>query len=341
MSAAFVQQSAVELGCEIDQLSDPNKWPDGSLSTESKAFLRAPDQALIDEALNWQKNNCRLLAISDEDYPVLLKQLHDAPLLLYVVGDVRHLSSPQIAIVGSRTPTIGGKENAAAFAKELAQQGWTITSGLALGIDACAHQGALESGGATIAVIGTGADRIYPAQNKQLAYQIAERGCLISELPLGSKPLKAHFPRRNRLIAALSQATLVVEAALSSGSLITAREALDMGREVMAIPGSIHNPLARGPHQLIRQGAKLVETANDVLEELGHSVSASTAPSMSSVELDSEQQQLLDAMGFDLVTPDQLVERTGNKPESVASMLLILELQGQVSAQFGGYLRKH
>ncbi len=341
ISPALARRVAHEQQCALAELVDETRWPDGALTAEARAYLRAPNREAIDSALNWQKDHSRIIALGDDEYPASLLQLNDAPLVLYVVGQPSSLSAAQIAMVGSRTPTSGGRDNASAFARELAQQGWLITSGLALGIDTAAHQGALSAGGQTVAVIGTGADRIYPAQNKALAHRIAENGCIVSELPLGSKPLRSHFPRRNRLIAALAQATVVVEAALSSGSLITAREALDLGREVMAIPGSIHNPLSRGPHQLIRQGAKLVETVADVLEELG--VSGMTLASVSTDEpaLDDDDRLVLEAMGYDPVSPDQVVDRTGLKPEAVAGMLLRLELQGQIESLCGGYLRKH
>lgn len=334
-----VHQWRLEKSLSWAELSHPNAWPEGYLSSETTVALSADPPSYYDAALRWVGDNKRLVFFGDADYPASLTELADAPLVLYTIGDPAVLSRDQIAIVGSRSPSIGGKDNATAFAAELASAGLVITSGLALGIDASAHQGAINGNGQTVAVIGTGADRVYPAQNQALAHQIAANGCIISEFALGAKPLNWHFPRRNRLIAALSKATLVIEAALSSGSLITAKEATDLGREVMAIPGSIHNPLSRGPHQLIRQGAKLVETAADVLEEL-QLQGTTTVQRTSAAAVDPDHQTLLEAMGFDPVTPDQLVERSGFKAEAVASMLLILELRGVVDSVLGAYQRR-
>jgi len=230
--------------------------------------LRQPRPDLVQAALDWaQGEGTHLLARPDPRYPSRLAELTDAPLVLYVRGDPGALSDPQLAMVGSRNPTPGARETTLAFARHLAACGLTITSGLAIGIDGAAHEGALEAG-RTLAVMGTGPDRIYPAAHRDLARRIAAQGALVTEFPPGLGPKSDHFPRRNRLIAALGLGTLVVEAALQSGSLITARLAAERGREVFAIPGSIHNPLARGCHALIKQGAKLVETAQDILEEL-------------------------------------------------------------------------
>ena len=230
--------------------------------------LRDPRPDLVADAMDWaQAADAHLVARPDPRYPARLGELVDAPLVLYVRGDPQVLADPQVAIVGSRNPTPGAGETTREFARHLAACGLTITSGLAVGIDAAAHRGALEAGN-TLAVMGTGPDRVYPAAHRDLARLIAAHGALVTEFPPGTGPKSEHFPRRNRLIAALSLGTLVVEAALQSGSLITARLAAELGREVFAIPGSIHNPLARGCHALIRQGAKLVETAQDVLEEL-------------------------------------------------------------------------
>lgn len=304
----------------------------------------ADEDALVQAALAWQQPHRVLLTISDPRYPPMLRHLPDPPLLLYVLGDVTALSAPQLAIVGSRQPTAGGRDNATAFASHLAAQGWLITSGMALGIDAAAHEGALQAGARTVAVTGTGIDRVYPAQHRALAHRIAEQGCLISELPLGAPPLKSHFPRRNRLIAALSQGTLVVEAALGSGSLITAQAALELGREVFAMPGSIHNPLARGCHQLIRQGAKLVETASDVSEELASLIAvtdnAGQVPLFPAFSPDADHLRLLEAMGFDPAHTDTLIARSGFSAAAVAGMLLTLELNGVIELTPAGYLRR-
>jgi DNA processing protein len=237
---------------------------------DALAALRdGPDLAALEPALAWlAEPGHHLVTFTDPDYPPLLRQIPDPPLALYVLGDRACLSTPQLAVVGSRNPTPGGRENARAFARALAEAGLTITSGLALGIDGEAHRGALEADGRTIAVTGTGLDRVYPATHRALAHEIAARGALVSEFAIGSPPRAEHFPVRNRIISGLSLGTLVVEAAERSGSLISARLAGEQGREVFAIPGSIQSPLSRGCHRLIRQGAKLVETAQDILEEL-------------------------------------------------------------------------
>jgi len=262
-----------------------------------------------------------------------------------VRGDVQTLKLPQLAIVGSRNPSASGRETARELAKFLSRSGISIISGLAEGIDCAAHQGALEAEGpgVTIAVTGTGLDLVYPRGHRELAHRVAESGALVSEFPPGTKARPEHFPRRNRIISGLSLGTLVVEAALRSGSLITARLAAEQGREVFAIPGSIHNPLARGCHSLIRQGAKLVETASDVLEELGVLIGSSgarrdeAAPApISDVELDADYRKLLSEMGFDPISVDHLVQRTGLTADAVSSMLLLLELEGLVSALDGG-----
>lgn len=311
--------------------------------------LSAELAARAEAALAWQTAERHLICPDDPRYPPLLRDLPDPPLLLYVLGNAELLADPQLAIVGSRNPTPPGRDNAVAFANALAESGLTITSGLALGIDAAAHEGALLGKGPTIAVAGTGVDRVYPASHRELAHRIvAGGGALISEFALGTPPLKHQFPQRNRIISGLSLGTLVVEAALSSGSLITARQALEQGREVFAIPGSIHNPMAKGCHQLIRQGAKLVETARDVLEELGALIpltltapaSAETVNPIERDGLDPEQLQLLAEMGFDPVSPDELIARTGFSAEAVAGMLLTLELNSVISAVPGGYLRR-
>lgn len=298
------------------------------------------DENLFAQELRWlTEKGHHLVTWQDEDYPPLLREIADPPLVLFVLGDRTLLEQPQIAIVGSRNPTTGGCENSHAFAGALAQVGFVITSGLALGIDACAHRGALAGGGKTLAVAGTGLDRVYPAHHRELAHAIAQNGALISEFPLGSPPRREHFPRRNRLISGMSLGVLVVEAALHSGSLITARLATDQGREVFAIPGSIHSPLARGCHALIRDGAKLVETAQDILEELG-SFQAAASPAHARRAADPELHTLLSHVGYDPVDVDTLVERSGLTPELISSMLLQMELRGLIEAQPGGrYLR--
>ncbi len=318
--------------------------------------VAAADPALADPDLDWLESgpDRHVLTRADARYPPLLRETPDAPPVLFVVGDPDWLLVPQLAVVGSRSPTPAGEANARRFARELAAAGLTITSGLALGIDAAAHRGALEGGGGTVAVTATGPDRIYPARHRELAHAIAAQGAIVTELPVGTGPQRTHFPRRNRLISGLSLGTLVVEAGARSGALITARLAAEQGREVFAVPGSIHNPMARGCHRLIRQGAKLVETAADVLEELapqlerrmwptapGHDPLSGpgSAPEPDAAP-DPEYLALLEAMGFEPVSVDALVERTGLTVESVSSMLLILELEGRVGmAEDGRYHR--
>ncbi len=265
--------------------------------------LRKPNEQSITRDLQWaEKADNHIITCHDPAYPVLLLELPDPPLLLYVHGSVSLLSEPQLAIVGSRNPSSSGEQTAIDFARHLAAAGLVITSGLALGIDAASHRGALDVDAPTIAVMGTGLDRVYPARHRDLARQIAEQGSLVSEFPIGTPPKPENFPQRNRIISGLSLGTLVVEAAIRSGSLISARYAMEQGREVFAIPGSIHNPLARGCHHLIRQGAKLVETAEDVIDELGSLAGACTPPGLpaetagSPQQLGEEYQQLLDAV---------------------------------------------
>ena len=285
------------------------------------------------------------VTIVDDSYPLLLKEIADPPIGLFVQGDEQLLQTLQLAIVGSRNPSASGAETAFDFAKYLATAGLSITSGLATGIDAASHRGALKADGKTLAVCGTGLHRIYPARHRELAEQIAVQGALISEFPLTAGPQAYHFPRRNRIISGLSLGVLVVEAAQRSGSLITARLASEQGREVFAIPGSIHNPLARGCHGLIRQGAKLIETANDILEELQPLATIGELnkrnQSLENTDfapiLDKEYQQLLNYIDYEPTPVDVLVARSGMQAETVSSMLLLLELQSLVQSGAGGY----
>lgn len=315
---------------------------------------KSKDSVAVQADLDWlqQADNHYIVTVDCADYPKMLKQTSNPPPLLYVRGDFSVLNDPQIAIVGSRNPTQGGLAAAYDFSNYLGKTGLCITSGLALGIDGKAHQGALDAGAPTIAVIATGIDRVYPARHRDLAHKIVQNGAIVSEFPIGTQPKAENFPRRNRIISGLSYGTLVVEAALRSGSLITARLAMEQNREVFAIPGSIHNSLARGCHQLIRQGAKLVETAQDILEEmvieLGDNISIEdTPPQQISLESDESTQlstddsnmdmiTLLDSMGYDPVPVDQLVVLTGFSPEAVSSMLLMLELNNKISSNGGG-----
>ncbi len=317
----------------------------GDLNDGLRGYLRNPDWGAVENDLRWaEQDNNHLITIRDPLYPTLLKEIHNPPPILFLTGDPEILSTPQLAMVGSRNPSISGQETAREFAYHLAVSGITITSGLAIGIDGICHSGALEAGGLTVAVTGTGLDRVYPARQHQLAHSIAEKGVLVSEFPPGTEVRPGNFPRRNRIISGLSLGTLVVEAAQKSGSLITARLASEQGREVFAIPGSIHNPLARGCHSLIRQGAKLVETAGDILEELAPHIMhlipntemGETLGSDPARSLDPDYQRLLACMGFDPVHADLLIERSGLTAEEVSSMLILLELEGHVSSAPGG-----
>ncbi|WP_133511205.1 DNA-processing protein DprA [Candidatus Thiosymbion oneisti] len=303
-----------------------------------------PPEAAADADLAWAEGEgVQILTRDDPRYPPLLAEVSTPPILLFVRGDPEVLKDPMLAIVGSRNPTPTGRETTSDFARYLAACGLTIVSGLAIGIDGAAHAGALE-GGRTVAVLGTGPDRVYPAAHRDLARRIAEKGALVTEYPPGTAPVGRNFPRRNRMISGLSLGTLVTEAALKSGSLITARYAVEQGREVFAIPGSIHNPLARGCHALIRDGAKLVESAADILEELapllGPLTAETTEPDGSGSgdpgDLDADYLRLLENLGHDPVSPDDLIRRTGLPAQDIASMLLLLELKGYVSSCPGG-----
>ena len=286
-----------------------------------------------------------IIPVTDVRYPKLLRVIDTPPVALYLSGNLDALNDPQLAMVGSRNPTAQGRDTAFDFAEHLAVRGLGITSGAADGIDASAHRGALRGQGITLAVLGTGLDVVYPRSNAALQQEIEQHGALLTEFPLGTPPRRGNFPQRNRIIAGLSLGTLVVEAARRSGSLITARLANGYGREVFAIPGSIHNPMSRGCHELIKSGARLVETAADILSELNFSAffsndfhsskAAGETPSPAS-GMDKDHKILLDALGFDPVDLDVLVVRTGFKPEAVSSMMLILELEGHVQAAPGG-----
>lgn len=311
-----------------------------------KEYLLAPNWDDVEKDLRWaEAEENHILTYHCSQYPPLLRETDSAPPLLFAKGNTELLKMPQLAMVGSRNPSSGGKENAFNFAKSLAQSGMTITSGMALGIDAASHQGALSVNGFTIAVAGTGADRIYPAKHQALAHQIVDNnGLIISEFVTGTPPIRANFPLRNRIISGLSLGVLVVEAATKSGSLITARMAGEQGREIFAMPGSIHNPLAKGCHALIKQGAKLVEITEDILEELGQiaSVAISSSkerehPDILTEQLDNEYTEVLENLGFEPTAINNVVERSGLAAEDVASMLLVLELQGYVESHSGGH----
>ena len=328
---------------------------------------RALAQKAAEAALQWEKQDgCRLLLLQDDDFPEMLTQGITAPPVLFLRGNVQLLHKPSAAIVGSRHATPQAMRIAKDFGRALSEQDIPVVSGMASGIDTAAHQGALQAGGGTIAVWGTGIDRIYPPSNKNLAYEIAEKGLIVSEFPIGTRPYAGNFPRRNRLIAALSQVTLVVEAALESGSLITARLAAEMGREVMAVPGSIDNPHSKGCHKLIKDGAKLVECLDDILHECprllqnegasSYSINkgipekritavqtASDPPFSSEGKMPSEKTEnrpvggsILDRMGFDPVHPDVLAEQLGMPAADLYAELLELELDGSIAAMPGG-----
>jgi DNA processing protein len=329
-----------------------------SLSETARAWLQRPDEALLEADMAWlAQPSHRLLRFTDTDFPPQLENIPQPPAALFVVGNASLLLYPQVAIVGARNASTGGIAHARAFANALVQAGFAITSGMADGIDGAAHRAALDGTAPTLAVMGTGPDRVYPRKHHALAKRIAEQGALISEFPPGTAARADHFPRRNRLIAGLSLGTLVIEAGLQSGSLITARLAAEQGREVFALPGSIHSPLVRGCHRLIRDGARLVETAGEIIETLaptarmlGGDLAARLAatnsgnaevPSIeqrdktafgvhSSLDEDLECRSLLAEMGHESATLDELVQRTGQSAAALSSMLLILELESRV-----------
>lgn len=294
----------------------------------------------VERALRWAEEPGRaIVTLADAAYPKLLLEIPDPPPLLYAVGRLELLERPALAVVGSRNATVQGARNAEQFAQAFSTAGLTIVSGLALGIDAAAHRGGLAAAGSTIAVLGTGVDVIYPRQNAALAQRIADSGLLLSEFALGTAGAAHHFPRRNRLISGLAQGCLVVEAALASGSLITARAAAEQGREVFAVPGSIHSPLSKGCHALIKQGAKLVESSEDVLAELtSFRRSGYASTRMAPAAPDGEP--LLSHMGFDPVDVDSLCARSGLPAEKVAAALLQLEISGRVAALPGGLYQR-
>jgi DNA processing protein len=298
----------------------------------------------IDQTLTWAcDDGNRVLTLADADYPQALLEIADPPLMLYVKGRLDLLSARALAVVGSRNATAQGLVNAEKFSEVLSQAGLTISSGMALGIDTAAHQGGLRGAGSTVAVIGTGADIVYPARNHALAHRIAAEGCIISEYALGTPAIPANFPRRNRIISGLARGVLVIEAAAQSGSLITARMAAEQGRDVFAIPGSIHSPLSKGCHQLIKQGAKLVESAQDVLEEMGHLASVparSTRAAQNATAKDAAPSHILREAGFDPVDLDTLAARCELPIADLQAQLLTLELEGAIEMLPGGMIRR-
>jgi DNA processing protein len=329
----------------LAELRDPQAVLDASpallarhVPAEIAAAVRAPIPAAeIDATMRWLDDPAHhLVAWDDTDYPRALLDLGHAPPVVFLLGRRDLLNRPALAIVGSRNATPQGRATAREFAHALAETGLTIVSGLALGIDAAAHEGALGSAASTVAIIGTGPDRVYPARNRELARRIADTGAIITEFVPGTPPRKENFPRRNRLISGFARGVLVVEATLSSGSLITARWAGEQGRDVFAIPGSIHSPFARGCHKLIRDGAKLVETAEDVLVELGLGAKTPPDPRAPLAPATGDEAWLLASLGYDPVTIDALVERAGQPADVIAAGLVRLQLEGLVAALPGG-----
>ena len=307
----------------------------------ARHFARGCDGAAVDRELAWAAagGGNHVVTFADALYPRMLREIHDPPMVLYARGRIELMAAPAIAVVGSRNPTPQGSRDAEAFARALADAGLAVVSGLALGIDAAAHRGGLAGAGGSIAVMGTGVDLLYPRANRALGERLAAEGCLISELPLGSAPNKRNFPRRNRLISGLSRGVLVVEAARQSGSLITAHEALEQGRDVFAIPGSIHAPLCKGCHALIKEGAILVECAADVTQALG--LDAACAPGGVADDADgATRDAVLRAIGHATLSIDELVGLTGLAAARLAAHLARLEMRGRVSALPGGRFQR-
>ena len=302
----------------------------------------------IAPTIKWlEKDNAHLITLADSSYPQKLLEVSNPPALLFAIGNLQWLNHPTIAMVGSRSATPQGEKNAEDFAKSLCEQGLCVASGMALGIDGAAHRGALKANGATIAVVGTGLDIVYPARHRDLAHKIAERGLILSEFPLGTPSKAQNFPRRNRLISGLSLGCLVVEANIESGSLITARLSVEQGREVFAIPGSIHSPVTKGCHQLIKQGAKLVESVQDILEEINWANMVKSLPSISPIGLladlapnSPQANTVLDLMGFDAINFEQLRTTTSLTTEALSSMLMLLELENKIKSLAGGHYQR-
>ncbi|WP_233840551.1 DNA-processing protein DprA [Dyella sp. 2HG41-7] len=326
-----------------------------TLGAEAQAWLEQPDEARLAADFAWLSDpQHRLLRCTDADFPPQLETIPQPPVALFVAGDASLLLHPQVAIVGARSASAAGKTNARAFARHLALAGFVVTSGLADGIDGAAHEAALEAGHPTIAVVGTGPDLVYPRKHRELSGRVTAQGALVSEFPPGTAARADHFPRRNRIIAGLSLGTVVIEAGLQSGSLITARLAGEQGREVFAVPGSIHNPLARGCHRLIRDGVRLVESPTEIAETLVPAARALGADLAQRLERnpaapvgraqsaaggwrdDPEYQRLLDVLGHDPMALDDLATRTGQSAAVLSSMLLMLELEGCVEGLPGG-----
>ncbi|PJJ95856.1 DNA-protecting protein DprA [Lysobacteraceae bacterium NML91-0213] len=337
----------------------PDAWQAAGLDPHQCEALRGAGGAGITAAEAWlARPGHHLIGCTDPDYPPLLRDAPGAPLGLFIAGDPSLLWHPMVAVVGSRNPSAAGREHATTFSRAFARAGFGIASGLALGIDACAHAAALDADAPTVAVLGCGPDIAYPAANAALLARIAAAGAVVSEFPPGTRPLREHFPARNRIVAALSLGTLVVEAALRSGALITARLAAEAGREVFAIPGSLHNPMARGCHRLIREGAALVESPEEVVatlepvaQVLAHALHGRlrgptscaepppAAPGVDPERDNADYNRLWTALGHDPTDMDRLVARTGLTTAQVSSMLLLMELEGRVLVEHGRYSR--
>ncbi len=346
LRAEHLRAAVAELG-QLERIVEPQAASRcHALPLQARSFLRSPDEERVAADLRWlATTGAHVVPCTSSDYPPLLAQIRRAPAVLYVRGQLTALRTQQLAVVGARAATVAGRITAREFAEVFAQNGLSVTSGLAVGIDAAAHEGALAAGGLTIAVCAHGLDRIYPAEHRHLAERICDQGALVSELPPGSCARRPHFPQRNRIIGGLARGTLVVEAARESGSLITARSAFEHGRDVFAVPGPIRSALSRGCHQLIREGARLVESAQEVLsvleiplQEQGVASGLSTPDDAltRARPLDKGYEMLLDALGFEPVSVNMLVERTGLPSESLVSMLLILELGGRIAPHPGG-----
>jgi len=302
-------------------------------------LLKGPSPKAIDAALKWLgEPNHHFVSLGDEAYPKSLLHIAVPPCVLYVQGRTELLNAPSFAIVGSRNASLQGTRDAESFAHALSSAGLTIVSGLALGIDAAAHRGGLRAAASSVAVMGTGADRIYPRRNHALGHELATAGALVSEFALGTQPAPKNFPRRNRLISGLARGVLVAEAAVKSGSLITAQYAVEQGRDVFAIPGSIHSPLSKGCHELIKEGAKLVESADDILAEMGWRTG--TEPSAPAAPIETRDDPFLDAMGHSPVSIDQIAQRTGRGAGWIAARLSLLEIEGAVAALAGGFFQR-
>ncbi len=333
------------------------------LGDDTIEALHRHDEALLDRDLEWLScSSHHLLTWDKEEFPPLLRDIPSPPAALFVDGDPNILWLPQVAVIGSRNPTAGGCDNARDFAGELSRQGMTVTSGLAAGIDSIGHSAALDAGKTTVAVMGTGLDRVYPSSSRELAARIRDRGVLVSEFPLGTNAKRSHFPSRNRIISGLSLGVLVIEAGLRSGTLITARMAANQGRDVFALPGSIHNPMAKGCHRLIRDGAKLVETVEEIMQELApmagqlagelkrqinlkeadaETPQLDNASGKPQLDEDPEYRLLWSCLGYDPKPIDSIIEQSGLTAREVSAMLLLLELRGKVEAHPGGaYSRK-